>query len=144
MEGIREDVAGGPSIAFTRKVVVEGTFFRKSTNLCKYIVRVDASQLYPYSMCQPKPTVLSTRWDLDSETGPFTCDKTRLAAVKIWSSPTFNEQDSNVKLKASLQQADRKKLTTLLLMAFVLIATLWLEPGVAFTTSVPIQKYVLL
>ena len=48
---IREDVVGGPSIVFTRKAVVDETFFRKSTNLCKSIVGIDASQLYPYSMC---------------------------------------------------------------------------------------------
>ena len=55
-------------------------------------------------------------------------DKTRPAALKIWSSPTSNEQDQNVKLKASLQQADRGKLTASVLMGFVLIKTLCLEP----------------
>ena len=70
LEKIREDV-GGPSIVFTRKTVVDETFIRKSTNLCKYIV-IDASQLYPYSMCQPMPTSLHTRWDFDSESSRFT------------------------------------------------------------------------
>ena len=37
-------------------------------------------------------------------------DKTRPAASKIWSCPSSNEQDQNVKLNASLQQADRKKI----------------------------------
>ena len=40
-------------------------------------------------------------------------DKTTPAAVKIWSCPISNNQDQNVKLKASLQQADRRKLTAL-------------------------------
>ena len=53
---IREDVVGGPSIVFTRKAVVDGTFNRKSANICKSIVGIHASQLYPYSMCQPMPT----------------------------------------------------------------------------------------
>ena len=35
-------------------------------------------------------------------------DKTRPAALKIWSCLISNEQDQNVKLKASLQQADKK------------------------------------
>ena len=56
LEKIREDVVGGPSIVFTRKAVVDETLVRKSTNLCKSIVGIDASQLYPYSMCQPMPT----------------------------------------------------------------------------------------
>ena len=71
-------------------------------------------------------------------------DKTRLAALKIWSCPISNEQDQNVKLKASLQQEDRKKLTASVLMGFVLIATLCLKPWVAFTASVPVKSCVLL
>ena len=67
LEKIREDIVGG-SIVFTRKAVVDETFIRKSTNLWKSIVVIEASQLYPYSICQPKSTGLYTRWDLDSKT----------------------------------------------------------------------------
>ena len=56
LEKIREEVFGGPSIVFTRKAVVDETFIRNSTNICKSIVGNDASQLYSYSMCQPMPT----------------------------------------------------------------------------------------
>ena len=55
LEKIREDMVGGPSIVFTRKAVLDETFIRKSSNLCKSIVGIDANQLYPYSMCQPMP-----------------------------------------------------------------------------------------
>ena len=72
LEKIREDMVGGPSIVFMRKAVVDETFIRKSSNLCKSIVGIDASQLYPYSMCQPMPTGLNTRWEYDSETERFT------------------------------------------------------------------------
>ena len=71
LEKIRQDDVGGPSIVFTHKAVVEETFIRKSTNLCKSIVGTDASQLYPYPMCQPMPTCLYTRWDFDLETNRF-------------------------------------------------------------------------
>ena len=67
LEKIPEDMVGGPSIVFTRKVVMDQTFIRKSTNLCKSFLGIDASQLYPYSMCQPMPTGLYTRWNYDSE-----------------------------------------------------------------------------
>ena len=63
-------------------------------------------------------------------------DKTRPAALKIWSCPISNEQDLIVKLRGSTLQADRRKLTASVLMGFVLIATLYLKPWVAFTTSV--------
>ena len=71
-EKIREDVVGGPSIVFTRKAVVGETFLQKSSNICKSIVGINASQLYPYSMCQPMPTGFYTRWDINSETSRFT------------------------------------------------------------------------
>ena len=35
-EKIREDVVGSPSIAFTRKAVVDEIFIRKSTNMQIY------------------------------------------------------------------------------------------------------------
>ena len=72
LEKIREVVVGGPSIVFTRKAVVDESFIQNSTNLCKTIVGIDASQLYTYSMCQPMPTGLYTRWDFDSELSRFT------------------------------------------------------------------------
>ena len=71
LEKIRDDMVGGPSIVFTRKAVVNETLIRDSTNVCKSIVGIDASQLYPFSMCQEMPTGLYTRWDLDAESGRF-------------------------------------------------------------------------
>ena len=67
LEKIREDMVSGSSIVFTRKAVVGKTFIRKSTNLCKSVVSIDASQLHPYSMCQPMLHGLCTRWNYDSE-----------------------------------------------------------------------------
>ena len=61
LEKIRENMVGGPFILFTRKAVVDETFIRKSSNLCKSIVGIDVSQLRPYSMCQPMPTGLYTQ-----------------------------------------------------------------------------------
>ena len=61
----------GPSIVLTRKAVVDETFIGKSTNLRKSIVGIDASQFYPYSMCQPMPFGFYTRWNYDSESQKF-------------------------------------------------------------------------
>ena len=46
-EKIREDITGGPSIVFTRKAVVDETFTRDSSNICKSIVGIDASPALP-------------------------------------------------------------------------------------------------
>ena len=67
LETIRENMVGGPSFVFTRKAAVDETFIRKSTNLCKSIVGIEASQIYHYSMCQPMPTGFYTRLNYDSE-----------------------------------------------------------------------------
>ena len=53
LEKFREDVVAGSPIAFTRKAVVNETFIRKSTNLCKSFVGIDASQLYPTRCVKP-------------------------------------------------------------------------------------------
>ena len=71
LQKIREDMVGGPSIVFTRKAVVDETFVRDSGKTYKSIVGIDASQLYPYSMCQPMPTGLYTRWEYDTESNRF-------------------------------------------------------------------------
>ena len=53
LEKVREDVIGGPSIVFTCEAIGDETFFRKSTNICKFFAGIDASQVYPYPICQP-------------------------------------------------------------------------------------------
>ena len=70
-EQIREVMTGGPSIVLTRKAVVGRIFVRDSSNVYKSIVGIDASQLYPYSMCQDMPTGLYTRWEFVSDTKKF-------------------------------------------------------------------------
>ena len=64
-------MVGGPSIVLTRKAVVDKFFIHKSTILCHSIVSIDANQLYPYSMCQPMPTGLYTKWNYDTESQKF-------------------------------------------------------------------------
>ena len=70
-ETIREDMTGGPSIVFTQKAVVDETFIRNSSNVCKSIVGFDASPLYPFSMSQDMPTGLYTRWLVDTDMQKF-------------------------------------------------------------------------
>ena len=68
---IREDMTGGPSVFITWKAVVDRTYIRNSSNFCKKIIGIDASQLYPFSLCQEMPTGLYTWWEYDSETDWF-------------------------------------------------------------------------
>ena len=65
--------------------------------------------------------------------------RTRSGFLKKWLCPTSNEQDQIAKLRASIQQAD-KKMTAPLSIVFVLIATLCSKQWAAFTTFVPVKN----
>ena len=64
---VGEDVIGGPSIVPTRKVFVEKTHSRKSTDGCKTIVGINARRLSASSVCQPVPTGLDTRYEFNAD-----------------------------------------------------------------------------
>ena len=108
LEKLREDV-GGPSIVFTRKAVVDETFIRKSTNLCKSIVGIDASQLYPYSMCQPMPTGLYTRWDFDSEMSRFSSRQNKTRSFENMIMSYFQRTRPDCKIESFFTTSRQKK-----------------------------------
>ena len=63
-------------------------------NNCKSVVGIDASQLYPYALCQPVPTGLYTRWEFNVDLHRFKprSDKARsfenmTVAFSQWSRP---------------------------------------------------------
>ena len=85
-------MVGGPSIVFTRKAVVDETFIRNSGNFCKSIVGIDASQLYPDSMCQPMPIGLYTRWELDTESNRYKPHQSKSRNFENMVMPYFQRQ----------------------------------------------------
>ena len=103
-------MAGGLSIVFTRKTVVDETLERKSSNLCKSIVGIDACQVYPYSMCQPMPIGLYTRWEYDSETKRFTArqNKTRFLENMVLS--YFQQKQPGCKIESNITTGRQKKI----------------------------------
>ena len=110
LEKIREDVVGGPSMVFTRKTVVDETFIRKSSNLCKSIVGIDASQLYPYSRCQPMPTGLYTRWEYDSETKRFTARQNKSRSFENMVLSYFQQSRPECKIESNVTTGRQKKI----------------------------------
>ena len=128
LEKNREYVVGGPFIVFTRTTVVEETFFRKSTNLFKSIVGIDASHLYPYSMCQPMPTGLYTRWDFDSETSRFIPRQKKTRSFENTVISYFQRTRPDREIESFFTTGKKSKLTASMLMGFALIATLCLKP----------------
>ena len=106
-EKIRSEMTGGPSIVFTRKAVVDKTFIRRSNSVCKAILGIDASQLYPFSMCQAMPTGLYTRWEFDSDLQKFKARQNKIRKFEnmVMSDPKV---DPKVLLRASIRLENRK------------------------------------
>ena len=103
-------MVGGPSIVFTGKAVKDETLVRKSSNLCKSIVGIDASQLYHNSICRPMPTGLYTRWLYDSETKRFTArqNKSRTFGKMVLS--YFHQSRPDCKNESSVTTGRQKKI----------------------------------
>ena len=100
----------GPAIVFTRKAVVDEIFIRKSSNLCKAIVGIDASQLYPYSMCQPMPTGLYTWWEYGSETKRFTDCQKKSRSFENMVLSYFQRSQPDCKIDSNVTTGRQKKI----------------------------------
>ena len=103
-------MVGGCSIFFTRKAVVDESFIRKSTNLCKSIVGIDASQLYPYSMCQPMPTGLYTRWNYDTESQKFKPRQKETRSFENLVLSYFQQTRPECKIESNIATGRQKKI----------------------------------
>ena len=110
LQKIREDMVGGPSIVFTRKTAVDETFIRNSEKICKSIVGIDASQLYPYSMCQPMPTGLYTRWEYDTESNTFKPQQDKSRNFENMVMPYFQRQRPDCKIESFYTTGTQKKI----------------------------------
>ena len=124
---IREDVVGVPSIVSTRKPIVDETFFPKSANICKSIVGIDASHLYPYSMCQPMPTGLCTRWDFDSGTSIFTPRQNKTRSFDNMVISCFQRTRPDCKVESFFTIGRHNKIDCFSVDGYFLLATLCLK-----------------
>ena len=98
-EKFREDMTGGPSIVFTRKAVVDETYIRNSSNVCKSLVEIDASQLYSFSMCQDMPTDCTRDGILTLICRNSRLDIIELAILRRWSCLSITETGPTSKIE---------------------------------------------
>ena len=103
-------MVGGPFIVFTRKAAIDETFIRKSTNLCKSFVGIDASHLCPYLMCQPIPTGLYTRWNYDSEYQEFIPQQNKLRSSENKVLSYFQETRPECNIESNVTTGRQKKI----------------------------------
>ena len=103
-------MVGGPSIVFIQKAVVDKIFIRKSKNLCQSIVGIEASQLYPYSMCQTMPTGLYTRWKYDTESQNFMPRQNKTRSFENMVRSYFQQTRPECKIESNVTTGRQKKI----------------------------------
>ena len=103
-------MVGGPSLVFTRTAVANETFIRKSAILCKSIVGIDASQPYPYSMCQPMPTGLHTRWNYGSESQKFMARQNKTRSFENMVFSYFQQTRPECRIESNVTTGRRMKI----------------------------------
>ena len=141
LQKIREDIVGGPSIVFTRKAVVDETFIRNSRNVCISIVGIDASQLFPYSMCQPMPTGLHTRWEYDTESNSFQPQQIKSRNSENMIMSYFRRQRPDCKIECFYTIGTQKRMIFVRQMVFAHIVILCLRLWAASIITDDVRKH---
>ena len=108
LEKIWKDMIGSPYVVFTRKSVAEENFSGKLSNLCKSVVGIDDSQLYCYSMYQPMPTGLNTRWEYDSETKVFISCQNKSRSFENMVLSYFQRSQPDCKIESNVTNGGQK------------------------------------
>ena len=110
LQRTREYMVGGPSTVFTRKAAVDEIFIRNSKKFCESIVGIHASQLYIYSICQPMPTGLYTRWDYDTESHMFKTQQNKSRNFENIVMSYFQRQIPDCKIESFYTTGFQKKI----------------------------------
>ena len=110
LQKIPEDMVGGPSIVLTRKTVINETFIWNSGIICKPIVGIDASQLCPYSLCQPMPRGLYTRWEYDTESNRCKPQQNKSRNFENMVESYYQRQKPDCKIESFYTTGTQKKI----------------------------------
>ena len=110
VQKIREETVGGSSIVFTRKAVVNETFFPNSGKIWKSFVGIDANQLYRFSMCQPVPAGLYTWWEYDTKSKRFKPQQNKSRNFENMVMSCFQRQKPDCKIESFYTTENTKKI----------------------------------
>ena len=139
---MRGDLVGGPSIVFTRKAVVDEFFILKSSNLCKSIVGIGASQLYPYSTCQPMPTGFYTRREYDLETMRFTARQNKSRSFENMVLSYFQRSQPVCKIESNVTSGRQKNFDCSSVDGICYHCNTVFEAMGCTITTVPVEKHI--
>ena len=140
LQKIREDMVGGPSVVFTRKAVVDETFIQYSRNICKSLVGIGASQLYPYSMCQPMPTGLYTQCEYDAESNRFKPQHNKSRNFENMVMSFFQRQRPDCKIESFCTTGNQKKIDCFKIDRFCALCNTVFEAPSCFYYYCPCQE----
>ena len=119
LEKNREGMVREISIVFTREAVVDETFIRETTNLCKNFVGIGAIQVYPFSKCQAMPTDLYTKWEINSESVKFTPRQNKTRGFENMVMSNFQSVRPQCKVEYFYTTGTQINLIQTVFMAFV-------------------------
>ena len=108
LEKRREVMFGRPFSLLTCKALVDEILVRESTILCKSIVGIDASLLFPHSMCQLMVCIQGGSMRVRPSASNYPKNKSRFS--RIWSCHVFNNFDRTVELRVMLPLVDKRNL----------------------------------
>ena len=125
----------------TLKAVVDETDIRKSTIVCKSIVGKDASQLYPYSVCQSMPSALYTRHEFHADLQRLKPRQNKSRNFQNVAMLYFQRLRPPYRIESFHTTKTQKNLTVLMPMGSVHIATQCLKQWVVFIITVFVKKH---
>ena len=114
--------------------------FENQQKFCKSFVGIDASQQYPYSMCQPMPTGLYTRWDSDSEISRFTPRQNKTRRFENLVMSYFQRTRTDCKIESFHTTGRQKKIDSFSVDGFGSQCNIVLEAMGCFYHFFPCRK----
>ena len=115
---IREWLTGGPSIIFTRYAKVGSSRIKHSSNMCKTIVGIDASQRYPFSMMKDMPTRVYTKWELREDTRLFQPRRSKKKYLECIVLKYFQKHNPHCYFQTQFNQKSQKRIGVCLVDGF--------------------------
>ena len=110
-DSIRELLTGGPSNILTWYAKVVSSRIKNSSNMCKTIVSIDASQFYSFSMMKDMPTGVYTKWDLREGTGFFHPRRSKNNNLECIVLKYFQKQNPQCYIQTQFNQKSQKRIS---------------------------------
>ena len=127
------------SLSVAKQLLMKLSF--QSLQTCKSIVVIDASQLYPYLMCQPALNGLFTRWNLDPNTKRYTPRQNKKSSFENMVMSFFQRTRLGCKIETFFTTGRQKKIDCFSVDGFCSPCNTVIETMGCFATFVAIRNF---